>query len=353
MSNLLSVLRKLQAREHKHGKKKGSASLSVDSGREADTAKVADSDMLREPPSQIDVDIPVNEDLSEFQAQSKHALHGESELDFDLTEPGTIGSSFSESPILSIDPTRSFSRQIDVNLRKLARDGFITPDNVSTALSNNFRRLKRPILNNVRGKGATVLDNANLIMVTSSHPNEGKTFCAINMAMSIAMEQDKRVLLVDADATKPSHHEYFGVNGDRGLVDFLTGDVDDVSEIIYKTNIPSLSLLFSGKKSPHTIELFASQAMEDFVTELSQRYDDRIIVIDAAPLLLPTEASVLASIMGQIILVIEAERTSPADVKMSLDMLENRIVLLLLNKVRAGKGQGGYGYYGGYGNSGP
>jgi Mrp family chromosome partitioning ATPase len=90
--------------------------------------------------------------------------------------------------------------------------------------------------------------------------------------------------------------------------------------------------------------------METFVTELSKRYDDRVIVFDAAPLLLPTEASVLASLMGQIVLVIEAEKTRPNDVKMSLDMLSNRIVLLLLNKVRAGNDMAGYGYGYGYGN---
>ena len=298
------------------------------------------------------VDIPLDKDLAAYAERSKHARQEEVELDFDLTGPGMNEPSALELQVLSIDPTRSFSHQIDLNLRKLAMQEFITPDNVSTPLSHNFRRLKRPILNNVLGKGATVLDNANLVMFTSSFPNEGKTFSAINMAMSIALERDKRVLLIDADVTKPSHHDIFGVEMQSGIMDLLMGEVDDVSKIIYKTNLPSLSLMFSGHMTPHAPELFASQAMETFVTELSKRYDDRVIVFDAAPLLLPTEASVLASLMGQIVLVIEAEKTRPNDVKMSLDMLSNRIVLLLLNKVRAGNDMAGYGYgYGyGYGN---
>ena len=164
------------------------------------------------------------------------------------------------------------------------------------------------------------------------------------MAMSIAMERDQRVLLIDADVTKPSHHKYFGVKMQKGIIDYIMGDVDDVSEIIYKTDIPSLSLMFSGKESPHSVELFASKAMASFLEEMSSRYDDRVIIFDAAPLLLPTEASVLAAHMGQVVLVIEAEKTRHDEVRRSLDMLGNRIVLLLLNKVRDGAEQATYGY---------
>ena len=327
------------------GKSEGTAPVSVSEGRAVDSPKIVGGEASSVLPD-FDVDIPLDEDLSAYQELSKHALHEEGELDFDLTQPGGKARDYIESQVLSIDPTRSFSRQLDVNLRKLEFEGYITPDNVSTALSQNFRRLKRPILNNVRGKGATVLDNANLIMFTSSYPGEGKTFSAINMAMSIAMERDKRVLLVDTDVTKPSHHSIFGAAMKFGITDLLMGGVDDVSDIIYKTNIPSLSLMFSGSETPHSTELFASEAMEAFVTELSERYNDRVIIFDAAPLLLPTEAGVLASHMGQIVLVVAAGETRRDDVMQSVNMLNNRIVLLLLNKVRDAGDQVGYGYYG-------
>ena len=340
----MNALRKFRSIETKS---KGSTSASKNEDRAVDGAKTVGGEALSVPPA-FDVDIPLDGDLSAYQEQSKHALHEEDGLDFDLTKPGGKELSFIESQVLSIDPTKSFSRQLDVNLRMLAQEGFITPDNVSTTLSNNFRRLKRPILNNIRGKGATILDNANLIMFTSSYPGEGKTFSAINMAMSIAMEKDKRVLLVDADVTKPSHHRVFGAEMGHGLTDFLMGEVDDVSEIIYKTSIPSLSLMFSGSETPHSIELFASEAMEAFVAELSERYKDRVIIFDAAPLLLPTDSSVLASHMGQIVLVVEAGETRRNDVQQSVGMLTNRIVLLLLNKVRDSGDQVGYGYYGPY-----
>ena len=194
------------------------------------------------------------------------------------------------------------------------------------------------------GKGATVIDNANMIMLTSSVSGEGKTFSAINLAMSIAMEKDKRVLLIDADVNKPSHHEIFGVETEYGLTDLLKGNVDDISKIIYKTNINSLSLMFAGSRTDYATELFASNAMESFVTDLSSRYEDRVIIFDSAPQLLTTEAGVLASHMGQVVVVVEAEETAKNLVNDSLDLLTNKIVLLLLNKVREKNDLGNYGY---------
>ncbi|MDH3636551.1 MAG: XrtA-associated tyrosine autokinase [Gammaproteobacteria bacterium] len=298
--------------------------------------------------SLLDIDIRLDKDLSNYEDQTNVPRYADLELDIDLTSPGNREPSHVEDQVLTINPTRSFSHQIDVDLKKLSMAGFITPDNVSTELSNTFRQLKRPVINNVKGKGATVLDNANMVMVTSSVAEEGKTFSAINMAMSIAMETDNKVLLIDADISKPSHHEFFGIEMKNGLTDFLMGRVKDLSEIIYKTNIPSLSLMFAGSKTPHAVELFASTAMENLISELSKRYDDRVIVFDSAPLLLPTEASVLASHMGQIILIIEAEKTRHEMVKRSMEMLSNRIVLLVLNKMREKNVLGAYGPYGKY-----
>ena len=162
----------------------------------------------------------------------------------------------------------------------------------------------------------------------------------------MAMEKDKKILLVDADVSKSSHHEILGIESGNGFMDFLTGKVDDVSKIINKTNIPSLSLMFTGCITPHAVEIFASEKMGSFLAELSNRYSDRVIIFDSAPLLLPTEASVLASHMGQVVVVVEAEITDQKLVRQSVDMLDNRIVFLVLNKVRQQSDFGGYGYYG-------
>lgn len=305
-------------------------------------------DTAAKPLPEFDIDIRLDEDLSDYTEQTRDARYKDASLDFDLSVPGNQDLSFVETQVLNINTSRSFSNQVEVDLKKLDKEGFITPDTVNTVLSNTFRQLKRPLLNNMMGKGATVVDNGNLIIFTSSLAGEGKTFSAINMAMSIAMEKDKRVLLIDADVNKPTHHHIFGLKMQQGLTDLLMGRVNDVSKVIHKTNVPSLSLMFSGNKTPHATELFASKAMEDFVAELSRRYEDRVIIFDSAPLLLPTEASVLASQMGQVVLVIEAEKTRLESVNKSVRMLSNSIVLMLLNKMRESSHQGSYGFTGNY-----
>ena len=162
----------------------------------------------------------------------------------------------------------------------------------------------------------------------------------------MAMERDKKILLIDADISKPSHHEIFGIKPEFGLTDYLTGKVKDVSRVINKTSIPSLSLMFAGGRIQHSTELFASKAMTDFLQELSERYDDRVIIFDSAPLLLPTEAQVLASLMGQVIVVVEAESTKKSIVNKALESLSNRIVMVMLNKAREKSDLNTYGYYG-------
>ncbi len=294
----------------------------------------------------VHIDIPLDEELSEAHGVVKRqSKYKEPEIDFDFSNLYDENTVYPESGILSINPLKSFSHPVELDLGMLARKGYITPDTINTLLGNTFRMVKRPLLNNIMGKGATVVDNSNVIMLTSSLDGEGKSFSAINLAISIAMERDKHVLLIDADVNKASHHEIFNYHSEYGLTDLLKGKVKDMSRVLHSTNIPSLTLMTAGNRTSHATELLASEAMEKFVREISSYYKDRIIIFDSPPLLLPTEASVLATHMGQVVLVIEAEKTLRQDIKKSLSMLSNKIVLLLLNQAREKTQVGNYGYY--------
>jgi protein-tyrosine kinase len=291
----------------------------------------------------LEIDILLNQDSSGTHVELKQSKIDN--VDFDLTNLGGDDSIYSSPEVLDFNPLKTFSQRVNLDLENLQGQGFIAPNNVNTLLGNTFRMIKRPLLNNVMGKGATVLDNANLIMVTSSLSGEGKTFTAINLAISIAMERDKQVLLIDADVNKPSHHDVFGFESEYGLTDYLRGKVTDMSRVLYKSNIPSLTLMPSGTKTSHATELIASDSMDRFVKEISSKYHNRVIIFDSPPLLLPTEASVLASHMGQVIVVVQAEKTRQEEVKKSLSMLSNKIVLLLLNQSHEKTQIGNYGYY--------
>ncbi|MBN7827975.1 exopolysaccharide biosynthesis protein, partial [Bowmanella dokdonensis] len=109
-----------------------------------------------------------------------------------------------------------------------------------TKINEEFRTIKRKVLSNAFGPLAKTLNNPNIIMVTSSNPNEGKTYNAINLALSIALEQDKTVLLVDADVLRPNVMRTLNQKMPNGLMEYLLGEVTDISEVMYHTNIDTL-----------------------------------------------------------------------------------------------------------------
>lgn len=241
---------------------------------------------------------------------------------------------------------------IEIDLEKLNAGGILDPrqDPKSNRIAEEFRRIKRPLLMHIMGKGASQVERANLIMVTSSIAGEGKTFTAINLALSVAMEMDKTVLLVDADIAKPEIMARMAVADKKGLTDVLLGECQ-LKDVLLKSNIPSLTVLPAGKRHTHATELLASRNMSLLLDELSTRYSDRIVIFDSPPLMLTSEARVLASQMGQILLVVEESRTPQRIVTESLSTLDSsEIVGLVLNKSHRGDGtQYGYAYGYGYG----
>ena len=242
------------------------------------------------------------------------------------------------------------SRAVTLDLARLAASGIITPDAPRSQIADEFRVVKRPLLANASGKGASRVANGNLVMMTSALPGEGKSFSAINLAMSIAMELDHTVLLVDADVARPSIPRMLGLEPAKGLLDVLVEDSVDLRGVLLKTNVEKLSLLQAGSQHARATELLASDAMNRLLEDMSRRYADRIIIFDSPPLLLTTESPVLATHMGQVVVVVEAQRTPQNAVKQALAAIEDcPVKMLMLNKSRSGSGGDGYGYGYGYG----
>jgi exopolysaccharide/PEP-CTERM locus tyrosine autokinase len=238
------------------------------------------------------------------------------------------------------------SKRVEINLSQLHQLGMVTPGEGKTLAAEEFRIIKRPLIKNALNQDAGSRNHSNLIMVTSALPGEGKTFSAINLAMSIAMEMDHTVLLVDADVARPSVLRTLGLNAEIGLIDILLDDKLDLADIMLKTNVDTLSILPSGKGHKHATELLASHAMNNLLDQIANRYPDRIVIFDSPPLLLTSEARVLASQMGQIVLVVEAEKTTQNAVKEALHQLEAcENVNLIYNKARVFPGGNYYGYY--------
>ena len=221
-------------------------------------------------------------------------------------------------------------------------------DGEKNPIAEEYRQIKRPLLINAFSQGASAIQNGNLIMITSALPGEGKTFTAINLAMSIALERDRTVLLVDADVAKPGVSEYIGKTEWPGLVDYLLSDTMQLSDVLVKTDVPKLRLLPAGRRHPHSTELLASESMRRLAQELASRYPDRVVIFDSPPLLATSEAAVLARLMGQIVMVVEASRTSQDIIQDALGQLNPDIMTsLILNKSHQPFGTPYYDYYAG------
>ena len=156
-------------------------------------------------------------------------------------------------------------------------------------------------------------------------------------------------MLVDADVARPSVLRVLGLPAGPGLLDLLLNDSAELSSMLLKTNIDKLSILPSGTPHARATEMLASDAMTNLLADMAKRYSDRIIIFDSPPLLLTTEARVLASHMGQIVMVVQAEKTLRSDVQDALATIEAcPVKLIVLNQART-TASGGYGY--GYGYS--
>lgn len=234
---------------------------------------------------------------------------------------------------------------VTVDLERLERAGYLVPTSTRSVQAEEFRHIKRPLLKNAQDKqaGATRLSQ---IMVTSALPGEGKTFCAINLAMSMAAEIDTSVLLVDADVLHPAVLQRLGVAEQAGLLDILADPALDVAQLVLATNVSKLSILPAGTRNERSTELLASNAMEALLAKLAKRYPDHVIIFDAPPLLLTSEAKVLASRMGQVVLVVEATKTPRSVVAQAFAAVEDcPVVLSVLNKAPESATPLGYGYY--------
>lgn len=249
-------------------------------------------------------------------------------------------------------PQEKTSNDTDIHIdgESLLARGYMFDAGTRKVTQEEFRQIKRKLLNNAFGPAAKTLKNSNLIMVSSSNPNEGKTFISINLALSIALEQDKTVLLVDADVLRPSINRELNFESKKGLLEYLTGEVKTLSDIMYSSNIDNLKIIPSGEPHHLTNELLASNKMGDLAKELATRYPDRIVIFDCPPILGVTETPVLSNLMGQAVIVVEESKTKIEHVKSASALLNPDMATgIVMNKtLKSTKDL--YGYYGyGYG----
>jgi len=218
-------------------------------------------------------------------------------------------------PPTPIDPTR------------LSEEKLVVLKDPSSPEAEEFRKLKESLVKTITGPGTF----NNVILITSAHHGEGKSLVTANLAISLAQEYDHTVMVVDADLRLPSCHRYLDVKPERGLADCLTGGLDLCNALI-KTGIGKLVLLPAGKQAvKNPLELFSSNSMRRLMTEMKQRYPDRILLIDTPPVLLFAETRTLADLADGVILVVREGESSLEDVQECLTLLNNKVLGLVYN----------------------
>jgi protein-tyrosine kinase len=238
---------------------------------------------------------------------------------------------------------------VSVDRKRLRASGFIVPDSAPRSLAEEFRIVKRQLLLNASGAASgKPLDRGRMILVCSAQPNDGKTFCAVNLALSLASERDTDVLLVDADVAKPEILSTLGIEGGPGLMDALEDPSIDVESLIISTDIPKLSVLAAGRQANNDTEMLASARTKAVLDGLADSHPSRIIIFDSAPALAASPASVLALNVGQVVMVVRADRTTESELRDALALVDGcpNISLLLNGSSYFGSNHSFGSYYG-------
>ena len=229
-------------------------------------------------------------------------------------------------------PVTPGAARIDRGL--LAEAGMIVPGAPVGPLAEEFRLIKRQLFVNRQRLAQGDVDLARTMLVCSARPGDGKTFCAINLALSIAAERDTEVLLIDADVAKPDVCKRLGLQPNAGLLDALYDASVDPESLVIGTDVANFAVLPAGAKTAMDTELLASARTHVVIARLLAANPRRMIIFDSPPALAASPAAVLAMLVGQVMLVVRADRTPESEVKAAVQVLDGCAHIgLVLNAV--------------------
>ena len=250
------------------------------------------------------------------------------------------------APRPAMRPVHAGARKTaEIDLARLEQGGHLLPDASSSALAEETRIIKRRLLKAIDAR----MDHdprARVALIASGQTGEGKTFLALNLALSIAGEHERAVLLIDGDTSQPEIAARLGIDAETGLVDALADRGIDPESLVIDTDVEGLSILPAGRRERNVPELLASARTEEVLERLLAADPQRIILIDSPPALAASTASVLASHAGQTLVVVRADSTSEADLKETVGMLGGPTRLsLVLNSASLSIGGRRFGQY--------
>ncbi|HMG47488.1 MAG TPA: hypothetical protein VK614_08535 [Allosphingosinicella sp.] len=243
-------------------------------------------------------------------------------------------------------PVRRSGSVAEIDRAALAAAGFIVAEGPGSGIAEEFRLIKHQLLADIERSGERS------VLVASAQPKAGKTFCAINLALSLAGERDVEILLVDGDFLKPDALATLGIDGaGPGFVDALADPSADPESFVIRTDVAGLSVLPAGRKANNVPELLASDRTREVLAKLAAGDRRRIILFDSPPALMASHATVLAGHVGRALVVVRADRTTEADLRETIGLLSGcGHVGLILNGAGLAVTGRKFGAYDGYGH---
>ncbi|MCB2072594.1 MAG: capsular biosynthesis protein [Novosphingobium sp.] len=266
----------------------------------------------------------------------------------DIAPPAPVAE---KPPEPVVPPSQFKGPRHPVDRDHLREQGLIVPEGGVTALLEEFRIVKRQLLVQAadlrrQGSGAA----AQRVLISSPHPAEGKTYCSVNLALSIAAEKESEVILVDADFAKPSVLSVLGLPGGPGLMDALTDETVDVADFVIGTDIPGLWVLPAGNATNTDTEYLGSSRSSVVLNRLTEGAPQRIVIFDSPPALAASPAAELAKHVGQVLMVVRADQTSQGALDDAISLLSScPNIQLLLNAAQFSPSGRRFGSYYGYG----
>lgn len=238
-----------------------------------------------------------------------------------------------------------------IDRARLRDQGLIVPEGAVSELLEEFRIVKRQLLlqaTELRHAGGG--PSAQRVLVCSAHPGDGKTYCAVNLALAMAAEKESEVILVDADFAKPSVLSALGLPGGPGLMDALADPAIDVADCVLGTDVPGLWVLPAGEATTSDSEYLSAARAKAVLDRLSEGAPNRIVIFDSPPALAASPAAELAKFVGQALVIVRADRTGQGAVEDAVKLLSAcSNIQLLLNGVQFSPSGRRFGAYYGYG----
>lgn len=244
----------------------------------------------------------------------------------------------------------------DIDAARMRKLGVYAPGSSGGPQAYELRVIKRRLLRRIgflqrAGRDPRALRNAgrqrNLVLVTSTRPGEGKSFIAVNLAMSLALEERVPICLVDADTARPRLRTYFGFEPSPGLVDLIEQPDNDLASVSRRATGAPLTFVGEGARIPNPTEAFGSAKAKRVFARLSLSFPDGLVIIDAPPVLATTETIALARLVDEVVFVVEADSTPQPAIASALDEIieVNPNVSLVLNRCLAPAGGSYYSAY--------